>query len=120
MLEGRMKVVILCGGKGTRLREETEYRPKPMVPIGNRPILWHIMRIYAAHGHTEFILCLGYKGEIIKDWFRNYQWMVSDVRMTLGEQAVEFFGEAAERGWKITLADTGLEAMTGARIKRIE
>ena len=73
-----MKVVILCGGKGTRLREETEYRPKPMVPIGDRPILWHIMKTYAAHGHKDFILCLGYKGEIIKDFFRNYLWMTSD------------------------------------------
>ena len=68
-----MKVVILCGGLGTRLREETEFRPKPMAPIGGRPILWHIMKYYAAHGHKEFILCLGYKGEIIKDYFRNYQ-----------------------------------------------
>src|SRR5438128_369744 len=66
-----MKVVILCGGKGTRLREETEYRPKPMVPIGDRPILWHIMKFYAAHGHNDFVLCLGYKGEMIKDYFRN-------------------------------------------------
>jgi hypothetical protein len=72
-----MKVVILCGGKGTRLREETEYRPKPMVPIGNRPILWHIMKLYAAHGFKEFILCLGYKGDMIKDFFRNYLWMTA-------------------------------------------
>ena len=67
-----MKVIILCGGKGTRLREETEFRPKPMVPIGNRPILWHIMKTYAYYGHKEFILCLGYKGEMIKDYFRKY------------------------------------------------
>lgn len=115
-----MKVVILCGGKGTRLREETEYRPKPMVPIGNLPILWHIMRIYASHGHTEFILCLGYKGEVIKDWFRNLQWMLSDVRLQLGKpESVEFFDQVDETGWTVTLADTGLETMTGGRIKRI-
>jgi glucose-1-phosphate cytidylyltransferase len=115
-----MKVVILCGGKGTRLREETEYRPKPMVPIGGRPILWHIMRIYAAHGHTEFILCLGYKGDVIKDWFRNFEWMVSDVTMRLGDPEVHFSSGFQERGWQVTLADTGEETMTGARIKRIE
>jgi glucose-1-phosphate cytidylyltransferase len=116
-----MKVVILCGGKGTRLREETEYRPKPMVPIGSRPILWHIMKIYAAYGHTDFILCLGYKGEVIKDWFRNLRWMTSDVRLTLGA-AIEphFFGESEEQGWNVTLADTGQESMTGGRLKRIE
>lgn len=116
-----MKVVILCGGKGTRLREETEYRPKPMVPIGGRPILWHIMRTYAAHGHTEFILCLGYKGEVIKDWFRNLHWMMSDVRVTLGEGgSVQFYDDMEERGWTVTLAETGEETMTGGRIKRIE
>ncbi len=116
-----MKVVILCGGRGTRLREETEYRPKPMVPIGNRPILWHIMRIYAAHGHTEFILCLGYKGEVIKDWFRNLRWMVSDVRLRIGEPSVvDFYTEMEETGWSVTMADTGENAMTGARIRRIE
>jgi glucose-1-phosphate cytidylyltransferase len=116
-----MKVVILCGGKGTRLREETEFRPKPMVPIGDRPILWHIMKTYAAHGHTDFILCLGYKGETIKEWFRNYLWMVSDVTMQLGDrsQAV-FHDDAEELGWSVTLANTGDETMTGGRIKRIE
>ena len=116
-----MKVVILCGGKGTRLREETEYRPKPMVPIGSRPILWHIMSIYAAHGHTDFILCLGYKGEVIKDWFRNFHWMVSDVRLTIGHpEQVSFYTDMPERSWTVTMVDTGLETMTGARIKRIE
>jgi len=115
-----MKVVILCGGKGTRLREETEYRPKPMVPIGGRPILWHIMKIYAAHGHTDFILCLGYKGEVIKDWFRNLPWMVSDVTLRLGERQAEFHTPLEEAGWNVTLADTGAESMTGARVKRIE
>lgn len=115
-----MKVVILCGGKGTRLREETEYRPKPMVPIGGRPILWHIMKIYAAHGHKDFVLCLGYKGEIIKDWFRNLNWMVSDTTFRIGSPDVKFHNPAEESDWTVTLADTGLEAMTGARIKRIQ
>lgn len=115
----QMKVVILCGGKGTRLREETEYRPKPMLPIGNRPILWHIMRIYAAHGHTEFILCLGYKGEIIKRWFRDLHWMLSDVTLTIGEPEASFATPIEEAGWRVTLADTGEDAMTGARIQRI-
>jgi len=115
-----MKVVILCGGKGTRLREETEYRPKPMVPIGNRPILWHIMKTYAAHGHTDFILCLGYKGEIIKDWFRNYHWMVSDVTLRLGDGGSTFHTNVEESRWNVTLVDTGENTMTGARIKLIE
>jgi len=81
------KVVILCGGKGTRLREETEFRPKPMVPIGDRPILWHIMKIYAAHGFKDFVLCLGYKGEMIKEFFRNYPWNTCGVALTLGRDA---------------------------------
>lgn len=114
-----MKVVILCGGKGTRLREETEYRPKPMVPIGDRPILWHIMRTYAAFGHKDFILCLGYKGEVIKDWFRNIEWMLSDVTITIGRSEVEFSTPIEESGWRVTLADTGLDAMTGARLWRV-
>ena len=79
-----MKVVILCGGKGTRLREETEFRSKPMIPIGNRPILWHIMKIYAAQGHKDFILCLGYQGALIKEFFRDYLWLSSDVTLGLG------------------------------------
>lgn len=116
-----MKVVILCGGKGTRLREETEYRPKPMVPIGNRPILWHIMKIYAAHGHTDFILCLGYRGEVIKTWFRDLHWMTSDVCLTIGQpDKTQFFGDISERDWRVTLVDTGQETMTAGRIKRIE
>lgn len=116
-----MKVVILCGGKGTRLREETEYRPKPMVPIGNRPILWHIMKTYAHHGHNEFILCLGYKGEIIKDYFRNYLWNICDTTLSLGkEPKVTIHDNHDEENWKITLADTGEESMTAYRIKLIE
>jgi glucose-1-phosphate cytidylyltransferase len=116
-----MKVVILCGGKGTRLREETEYRPKPMVPIGNRPILWHIMKIYAACGFTDFVLCLGYKGEVIKDFFRNYLWLTSQVTLRLGRQAkVKFHNHHPEEDWTVTLADTGEETLTAGRIQRIQ
>ncbi len=115
-----MKVVILCGGKGTRLREETEYRPKPMVPIGGRPMLWHIMKLFAAAGHKEFILCLGYKGDQIRQWFRNYLWQVSDVTVRLGRGgAVQFHQEPDEAEWLVTLAETGEETMTGGRIRRI-
>jgi glucose-1-phosphate cytidylyltransferase len=116
-----MKVVILCGGRGTRLREETEFRPKPMVPIGRLPILWHIMKIYASQGHKEFILCLGYKGEMIKDFFRNYLWMMSDVTFELGRNAkARFHTRHDEEDWTVTLADTGENTMTAGRIKRIE
>jgi glucose-1-phosphate cytidylyltransferase len=115
-----MKVVILCGGKGTRLREETEYRPKPMVPIGGKPILWHIMKTYAAYGHTEFILCLGYKGDVIKEWFRNYRWMTSDLTICLGTGETRFHDRTDENDWQVTLVDTGEETMTGGRVKRIE
>jgi glucose-1-phosphate cytidylyltransferase len=116
----RMKVVILCGGKGTRLREETEYRPKPMVPIGDRPILWHIMKIYAAHGFKDFVLCLGYKGEMIKDYFRNYLWMTSNVTLKLGRKpSVQFHSHHDEEDWSVTLVDTGQETLTAGRIERI-
>ncbi|MCX6922134.1 MAG: glucose-1-phosphate cytidylyltransferase [Verrucomicrobia bacterium] len=116
-----MKVVILCGGRGTRLREETEFRPKPMLPIGRLPILWHIMKIYASQGHKDFILCLGYKGEMIKDFFRNYLWMMSDVTLRLGRNAqAEFHTRHDEEDWTVTLADTGEDTMTAGRIKRIE
>ncbi len=116
-----MKVVILCGGKGTRLREETEFRPKPMVPIGSRPILWHIMKLYAHHGHREFILCLGYKGEMIKEYFRNYLWNTSDVTMQLGRNPdIAFHDNHGEEDWKVTLADTGEDSMTAYRVRRIQ
>lgn len=116
-----MKVVILCGGKGTRLREETEYRPKPMVPIGNRPILWHIMKTYAQYGHKEFILCLGYKGDMIKDYFRNYLWHTCDSTLRLGRSpGVIFHNNHNEEDWQVTLADTGENSMTAYRIKQIE
>ena len=116
-----MKVVILCGGKGTRLREETEYRPKPMVPIGNRPILWHIMKTYAHYGHKEFILCLGYKGEMIKDYFRNYLWHTCDSTLTLGPHpSIRFHNQHDEEDWTVTLADTGEDTMTACRVKLIQ
>ncbi len=114
-----MKVVILCGGLGTRLREETEYRPKPMVPIGNRPILWHIMKYYAHFGHKEFVLCLGYKGEFIKDYFRNYHSNTSDVTLKLGANPeIRYHNSHEEDDWEVTLLDTGQETMTGGRLLR--
>lgn len=116
-----MKVVILCGGKGTRLREETEFRPKPMVPVGGRPILWHIMKIYAAHGFTEFVLCLGYKSDMIKEYFRNYLWNTSDVTLNLGHTpSVQFHNHHTEEKWQVTLADTGEDSMTAYRVKHIQ
>ena len=114
-----MKVVILCGGLGTRLREETEYRPKPMVPVGGRPILWHIMKLYAAAGHTDFILCLGYKGEAIRDYFRNYLWNTSDVTLKLGRNPqITYHTSHAEEDWTVTLLETGQETQTGGRLLR--
>jgi glucose-1-phosphate cytidylyltransferase len=116
-----MKVVILCGGRGTRLREETEFRPKPMLPIGNRPILWHIMRTYAHHGHKEFILCLGYKGEMIRDYFRNYPWNINDITVKLGSGSpVKFHQHHEEEDWSVTLADTGENSMTAYRVRLIK
>src|ERR1700679_3342132 len=100
-----MKVVILCGGQGTRLREETEYRPKPMVEVGGRPILWHIMKSYAHYGHTQFVLCLGYKGSVIKEYFLNYEAMNSDVTLTLGRNGgTVVHHDHDETGWQVTLA----------------
>jgi len=116
-----MKVVILCGGLGTRLREETEYRPKPMVEIGGKPILWHIMKIYAHYGFKDFVLCLGYKGEMIKEYFYNYEVLNNDFTVELGNHKnIEIHSGHGEKGWRITLADTGDNALKGARIKRIE
>ncbi|MGB2841754.1 MAG: glucose-1-phosphate cytidylyltransferase [Halobacteriota archaeon] len=116
-----MKVVILCGGLGTRLREETEYKPKPMVEIGHRPILWHIMKIYSTYGFNDFILCLGYKGEMIKDYFYHYKIRNSDFTIELGNRDITFHNANNDTsGWKVTLVDTGKEAMTGSRIKRVE
>lgn len=116
-----MKVVILCGGKGTRLREETEYRPKPMVQIGNRPVLWHIMKIYANYGFKDFVICLGYKGNMIKEYFLNYEMMNNDFTIQLGNRKnVEIHGNHHESDWNVTLADTGEESQTGTRVKKIE
>jgi glucose-1-phosphate cytidylyltransferase len=116
-----VKVAILCGGRGTRLREETEYRPKPMVPVGDRPILWHIMKAYAAGGFTDFLLALGYKGEQIKSYFLNYDLLNSDFRVQLGSKAIDRSNVAhEEQDWRVTLVDTGLETMTGGRLKRLE
>ena len=116
-----MKVVILCGGKGTRLREETEFRPKPMVPVGSQPILWHIMKYYASFGHTDFVLCLGYKGEMIKDYFRNYLWNTCDISLSLGRAPkMKFHDRHKEEDWTVTLADTGEDAMTAFRLKTVQ
>jgi glucose-1-phosphate cytidylyltransferase len=114
-----MKVAILAGGMGTRLREETEYRPKPMVEIGRRPILWHIMKSYAHFGHTEFVICLGYKGDVIRDYFLNYETRNRDFTVCLGSGRYETHGEHDEDGWLVTLAETGEKTNTGGRLKRI-
>jgi glucose-1-phosphate cytidylyltransferase len=114
-----MKVAILAGGMGTRLREETEYRPKPMVEIGDRPILWHIMKTYAAYGYKDFVICLGYKGDVIRDYFFNYHVRNCDVTLTLGRHEFESHGSHAEDGWRVTLAETGKHTMTGGRLKLI-
>ncbi len=116
-----MKVVILCGGLGTRLREETEFRPKPMVDVGGRPILWHIMKTYAHHGFREFVLCLGYRGAVIKEYFLNYEAMNNDFSICLGQKSqIQYHDRHSEQGFCVTLADTGHDTMTGGRISRIE
>ncbi|HEY9688075.1 MAG TPA: glucose-1-phosphate cytidylyltransferase [Coleofasciculaceae cyanobacterium] len=116
-----MKVVILCGGQGTRLREETEFRPKPMVEIGGKPILWHIMKLYSHYGIRDFILCLGYKAQLIKEYFLNYEPMNNDFTIHLGKrQNVIFHSKHDEQDFQVTLVDTGVDAMTGARVKAIE
>jgi glucose-1-phosphate cytidylyltransferase len=116
-----MKVIILCGGLGTRLREETEFRPKPMVNIGRRPILWHIMKIYAHYGYKDFILALGYKGEMIKNYFCHYEIMNNDITIELGKAEQTYFHHCHDEvGWKITLADTGEETLKGARLKKLQ
>jgi glucose-1-phosphate cytidylyltransferase len=114
-----MKVVILAGGLGTRLSEETTLRPKPMVEIGGMPILWHIMKIYSAQGFNDFIICLGYKGYIIKEYFANYFLHKSDVTIDLSNNQIEVHDSQAEP-WRVTLVDTGVDTMTGGRIKRIK
>jgi glucose-1-phosphate cytidylyltransferase len=116
-----MKAIILCGGLGTRMREETEYRPKPMVDIGGRPILWHILKYYAGFDVRDFVLCLGYKGGMIKDYFLNYEAMNSDFTISLGRSsAIAYHAAHEEQDFRVTLADTGATAMTGARVARVQ
>jgi glucose-1-phosphate cytidylyltransferase len=115
-----MRAVILCGGQGTRIRDASELLPKPMLPIGGKPIVWHIMKSYAQHGVREFVLCLGYKAHVVKDFFLHYQAMTTDITVTLGRHdAVEFHGQHGEDDWKVTLADTGEDTMTGGRVAAI-
>lgn len=118
MNPANIPVFILCGGLGTRLREETEVRPKPMVPVGNHPILWHIMRTYSHHGFKTFVLCLGYKAEVIKSYFLNYPTMNSDFTIDLKSNDVAVHKIAHDEDWKVTLADTGALTMTGGRVAR--
>jgi glucose-1-phosphate cytidylyltransferase len=115
-----MKAVILAGGLGTRLREETEFKPKPMVDVGGRPILWHIMKTFDHHGLHDFVVCLGYRGDMIKDFFLNYEAMTNDFTITLGEKHKGAYHKAhSEQNFNVTLANTGADTMTGGRIKRI-
>lgn len=113
-----MKAVILAGGLGTRLSEETNLKPKPMVEIGGRPILWHIMKMYAHHGVSDFIICCGYKGYVIKEYFANYFLHMSDVTFDMNNNTMEVHNKRAEP-WKVTLVDTGDHSMTGGRLRRI-
>lgn len=113
-----LPVFVLCGGLGTRIKEETEFRPKPMVPIGNQPILWHIMRTYARHGFRRFVLCLGYKSEVIKEYFLHYSTMNSDFTVSLKTNDVAVHSVDHDDDWDVTLAYTGELTMTGARVAR--
>ena len=116
----QIPVAILCGGKGTRMKEETEFRPKPMVMVGDRPMIWHIMKTYAHYGFTDFMLCLGYKGDMIRDYFLNYDWNHSDVMIELGSKKVTKLQNGhEEEDWRMWLVDTGQETMTGGRLKRL-
>jgi glucose-1-phosphate cytidylyltransferase len=115
-----MKAVILAGGRGTRLSEETSIKPKPMVEIGGRPILWHIMKIYAAHGITDFLVCLGYQGYVIKEYFANFLLHHSDVTFDLGRGQTEYRSQTRPEPWRVTLVDTGLDTQTGGRVKRLQ
>lgn len=120
-MKDKIKVVILCGGKGTRLKDEVELKPKPLIEIGGKPILWHIMKSYAHFGFKDFVLCLGHKGGMIKEYFLNYEAMNNDCTISLGGKSrVTFHSNHLERDWTVTLVDTGEETQTGARVKRIE
>jgi glucose-1-phosphate cytidylyltransferase len=115
-----MKVVILCGGYGTRIRDVSDNIPKPMITVGRLPILWHVMKYYASFGHREFVLCLGYKGQVIKEFFLNYEAQTRDCTVTLGaNKSIEYHTNHEEADWSVTLSDTGLETMTGGRIRKI-
>ncbi len=114
-----MKAVILAGGFGTRISEESHIKPKPMIEIGGKPILWHIMKIYSAHGINEFIICLGYKGYIIKEYFANYFLHMSDVTFDMSNNNMDVHNNYSEP-WKVTLIDTGVDTMTGGRLKRVK
>ena len=114
-----MKVVILAGGLGTRISEETVIKPKPMIEIGGKPILWHIMKIYSFHGINDFIICCGYKGYVIKEYFANYFLHQSDITFDMSKNEMKIHQERVEP-WKVTLIDTGEQTMTGGRIKRIK
>ena len=115
-----MKVIILAGGWGTRLGQQTEDIPKPMVTIGNKPILWHIMKIYSHYGFNDFVICLGVKADVIKNYYYNYESINSDFTVDLSTGDIEYQNQHNERNWKVTLVDTGLNTLKGARIKRIE
>lgn len=116
-----MKAVLLAGGLGTRMREETEFRPKPMVEIGGKPVLWHLMKTFAAYGVTDFVVCAGYKGEQIKAYFLNYAAQTNDFTIRLGRDGgVLFHGDHLERDWTVTVADTGQATLTAGRVERIE
>jgi glucose-1-phosphate cytidylyltransferase len=115
-----VRAVILCGGQGTRIRDASELLPKPMLPIGGKPIVWHIMKMYAHHGVREFVLCLGYKGWALKEFFLNYKAMTADLTVTLGKHgAVEVLGRHDEEDWRVTLAETGEQTMTGGRLAAV-
>jgi len=112
-----MKVALLAGGLGTRIREETEFRPKPMVFVGGKPILWHIMDRYAAYGFNRFVVCAGYRGEVIREYFREFQSMNSDFTVKLGaKQEIQYHDQFEEQGWEVTVTDTGEKTMTGGRL----
>jgi glucose-1-phosphate cytidylyltransferase len=116
-----VKAIILAGGQGTRLREETEYRPKPLVEVGGRPILWHILKYYAHYGVRDFVVCLGYRGHMIKEYFLNYEAMNNDFTICLGEKnRIDYHGAHDEQDYNVTLAETGLDTMTGGRVARVK
>ncbi|MDP3856075.1 glucose-1-phosphate cytidylyltransferase [Phenylobacterium sp.] len=113
-----MKVVLLCGGLGTRISEESHLKPKPMIEVGGRPVLWHIMKLFSHYGFNEFIVCLGYKGYVIKEYFANYVLHNADLTVDLGKGSMEYHATNHEP-WRVTLVDTGAETMTGGRLKRV-